>query len=82
MENPKIFSIHEYRKYKQIINDLPKIITIFNQFETSLNDYKHYNSANEVLFYLRENKTMLESQLKFFKAKIQDMKGDNINGSR
>ena len=72
-----IFNIQEYRQYQQVIKDLPVLIILLTKISKDLDRFKHYHSANEVLFYANENKQMLEAQLKFYRNKIQVMRGSN-----
>ena len=72
-----VFNIQEYRQYQQVIKDLPVVILLLTKIAKDLEKFKHYHSANEVWFYASENKQMLEAQLKFYKNKIENMRGSN-----
>lgn len=71
----KIFKIHEYRKAKVFIQDLPIIINKFDKITQELKKYDKYTPVKEILYSIKINRDWLNINLTKYK-KILDNKDE------
>ncbi len=68
------FSLSDYAHSKQVVQDLPKLISIYSKLIPVLEQYQCYTGAAQVLELVRDSKKLLEVQHDYYK-KIYKSKG-------
>ena len=71
-----IHKIHEYKRAKQVVKDLEKVIKIVNATELSLLSYSRYVPVQRILGVINEYKPLLEIHLEQQKI-ILETKGES-----
>lgn len=61
------YSLTDYAISRQVCEDLPKIISIYNKLIPVLSHYQHYTGVAHVLELVHDSKTLLEIQHRYHK---------------
>lgn len=76
-EQKKSASLHDLTDFavaKQVVEDFPKIMNIYNALLPALAHYEHYLVASNVIGAVKDSQTLMNMQMEQFQ-KILDAKG-------
>ena len=69
------------RKYEKVISDINSILLVFDLASRGLVYFKNYVAVQEIISVLTTNATLLQLQQKKMQKELEQMKGEQENGT-
>jgi hypothetical protein len=68
-----IVNIHEYKKFKKIIKEVPELLILLEKLQSQLYDYMHYQAAENINYEINLAKENLEMNLQLVHKKLKQI---------
>ena len=69
-----IFDLTDFAIAKQVTEDFPRVMLIFDKLLPALNHYQHYLAVSSVILAVEDAQTLMKMQIEQFE-KIKESKG-------